>query len=60
METKVLFISRLSFSKEKRFLNVTPSSKVDVGAVSAGKPDSCRTAQFKRGTNRICHWKVQI
>ena len=31
METKVLFISRLSFSKEKKFLNVTPSSKVDVG-----------------------------
>ena len=55
MERKVVF----NLFKGKKFLNVTPSSKVDVGDVSVSE-GSCRTAQTKRETNRRCHWKIQI
>ena len=46
-------------SKEKKYFNVTPSSKADVGDVSVSE-GSWRTAQTKRETNRRCHWKIQI
>ena len=55
--------NRLSFSKEK-FLNITPSSKVDVSDVSVSEGSSTAAEQLKpspkRETNRRCHRKIQI
>ena len=53
METKVLFISRLSFSKEKKFLNVTPSSKVDVGDVSVSEESPTAAEQLNSKEKQI-------
>ena len=60
-EKSRIYLLRLSFSKEKKFLNVTPSSKLDVGDVSVSKGSSTAAEQLKpRETNRRCDWKIQI
>ena len=40
------------------YLNVTPSSKVDVGDVAVSLGSLTAAEQLK--TNRRCHWKIQI
>ena len=50
-----IYFLRLSFSKEKEFLNVTPSSKVDVGDVSVSGESSTAAEQLKPKEKQIKH-----
>ena len=51
-KSRVYFL-RLSFSKEKKLLNVTPSSVVDFGDVSVSEGSSTAAGQLKRKEKQI-------